>query len=252
MPEDTTQDTAVAPRTRKTPKHTVHIVETKEPAFSVSPRNPQGDILTIRQPLLVYLDADGQIDVTRTIDTTWEMFKAAVAKVVANVWQDDHAIYLGSFDFAVAGAMASGASLEDAFGVTEATEQQQHAFKRLAPSGGRGGATNRGGSGRGGSSRGGGGGERKPPLDLDVVSDSVYDALPKAFKDELDGGVRCPSCGGTKFWDNRENSTAKGPKLACANKGCEGGGERNDGGYWPWAWFGSQSGGGRARSSRSD
>jgi len=267
--QSTTEPTQAQPRTRTSkanvqeeapPRPRFHIVETKEPALSVSPRNPVGDILTVRAPLVVYANADGTLDTKLTASSTLELFEAMVDTIVGRIWADSTQVYLASFDPAVAHALSKGVEVGEALDIKEPSESEADAFERMRGFRGQGGgSSDRGGRGGGRSSGRRGGGDGKKPLDLDSVSDSVYDDLPKEFRDELDGGVRCPDCGGTKFWDNRDDpDRGQGPKLACANKDCEGGGKKSQGGFFPWAWFGSGDGGRRGgggggrRRSRGD
>lgn len=223
---------------RSRSKTSFHIVESKEPAYSVSPRNPAGDILTVRVPLVVTQKADGTLDAATTAKDTYDLFKALVEQVVGAVWADSPEVYLASFDPAVAQAMTEGASLEDALDVKDPDKRQVAAYERLK-------VVNRGsfGGGGGGGSRsgGGGGGGTENLVNVMELAGSDYEALPKAFRDELSKGAYCPSCGSEKFWDNR-GSDRGGPKFSCANKDCTGGGKKQNGGNFPWGWFGSQQG----------
>lgn len=242
---------AATPTTRsratKTEAPTFHIVDTKEPAYSVSPRNGKGDILTVRVPLVVYAKPDGTLDEKLTAAATFDLFKALAEQVVGNVWTDSTDIYFASFDPAVAQAMAEGSPLEDALDLKDPSKRQVAAYERLK---------GRSGDGGGGGSRRGGGGSGKTPIDLDDMTDDAYNDLPKDFVNELRNGTQCPDCRSTKFWDNRDDpDRGKGPKLSCANRDCEGGGKKQNGGYFPWAWFGGEkkdSGGGGRRRGRGD
>lgn len=231
-------------------KPTFHIAESKEPALAMDIRNPSGDLAHVRVPMVVTVKPDGTLDAAQTAKDTVELFDALLEHVVAAEWPDSARIYRASFDPAVAQAMLDGASIEDALDIKDASAEQANAFKRLGKPSYQG-----GGYGGGGGRGGGGGGGGKAPLDLDEIDDKVYDDLPKAFTDELRNGKQCPDCRGTKFYDNRDSDRG-GPKFACANKNCEGGGKKRDGGYFPWGWFGAKSndggGGGSRRRSRGD
>ena len=215
-----------------------HIVETKEPAYAVTIRNPGGDLLTVRAPLVVSQTADGAFDAAQTIKDTLDLFKGMASEIVGAVWTDSPEVYFASFDPAVAQAMAEGATLEDALDTKDPDKRQVAAYERLKS------ASKSGGGGRGG----GGGGSKGSASDILALEDMPaedYNALPEGFISELHNGTRCPDCRNkdAKFWDNR-NSDRGGPKFACANKNCEGGGKKQNGGYFPWGWFGSKDGGG--------
>jgi hypothetical protein len=246
---DTASETPTTrPRAVKAPAF--HIVETKEPAYSVSPRNGKGDILTVRVPLVVYSNADGTLDEALTASATFDLFKALASQVVGNVWTDSTEVYFASFDPAVAQAMSEGATLEDALDLKDPSKRQIAAYDRLKGGGGRGASDSGGGGGR----RSGGGGG-KTPIDLGDMTDDAYNDLPEDFRKELRNGTQCPDCRSEKFWNNMDDpDRGKGPKIACANRDCEGGGKKRDGGFFPWGWFGSENkssgGGGGGRRNR--
>lgn len=227
---------------------TFHVPEHKEPAYSVTLRNPSGDLLTIRAPLVISQTADGTFDAAQTIKDTLDLFKGMADEIIGAVWADSPKVYWASYDPAVAQAMAEGASLEDAMDEKDPDKRQVAAYERIksgAKSGG-------GGRGKGG---GGGGGGTSDLIALEDMSDEDYKALPEGFIAALHNGTRCPECRNqdAKFWDNR-GSDRGGPKFSCANKKCEGGGKKSQGGFFPWGWFGGDSSGsgGGGRSSGGD
>lgn len=223
-----------------------HVPEHKEPAFSVTLRNPGGDLLTIRAPLVISQKADGMLDAAQTVKDTVDLFKTMANEFIGGVWTDSPEVYWASYDPAVAQAMAEGATLEDAMDLKDPDKRQVAAYERLksASKGGRGGS--------GGGGRGGGGGSSSDIIALEDMSDDDYKALPEGFIAALHNGTRCPECRHqeAKFWDNR-SSDRGGPKFSCANKKCEGGGKKSQGGYFPWGWFGSKDSDGGGRSSGS-